>query len=140
MTVFEVFSERGIWMVIEYSVSQNGSRIKTFPKGELSVEETIDYFNRLTNDKKIIQGAIEIVYFKDVTDFKFSYSAAFKLSQNYQIPKTIKMIGATIFVCVTDHAYVIGNMMQTYHRIINPKHKVVIVSSEGEIEKAINEL
>ena len=50
------------------------------------------------------------------------------------------MIGATIFVCETDSAYVIGNMMQTYHRIMNPKHKVVIVSSEDEIEKAINEL
>jgi hypothetical protein len=127
-------------MPIEYSVSQNGSRIETFPKGELSVEETIDYFNRLTNDNKIIQGATEIVYFKDVTDYKFSYSAAFKLSQNYQIPKTTKMIGATIFVCETDHAYVIGNMMQTYHRITDSKHKVVIVHSEGEIEKTINEL
>jgi hypothetical protein len=127
-------------MPIEYSVSQNGSRIETFPKGELSVEETIDYFNRLTNDNKIIQGATEIVYFKDVTDYKFSYSAAFKLSQNYQTPKTTKMIGATIFVCETDHAYVIGNMMQTYHRITDSKHKVVIVHSEGEIEKTINEL
>ena len=50
------------------------------------------------------------------------------------------MIGATIFVCETDQAYVIGNMLQTYHRITNPKHKVVIVSSEDEVEKAINEL
>ena len=77
-------------MAIEYSVSQNGSRIKTFPKGELSVEETLNYFIRLTNDKKIIQGAIEIVYFKDVTDFKFSYSEAFKISSNYQKPKLLK--------------------------------------------------
>ena len=124
-------------MAIEYSVSQNGSRIVTFPKGQLSVEETIDYFNRLSNDNKIIRGATEIVYFKYVTDFKFSYSEAFKISSNYQKPKTTKMIGATIFVCETDHAYVIGNMMQTYHRITNPGHKVVIVSSEGEIEDAI---
>ena len=127
-------------MPIEYSVSQNGSRIETFPKGELSVEETIDYFNRLANDNKIIQGATEIVNFKDVTDFKFSYSEAFKISKNYQAPKIIKMIRATIFVCETDHAYVVGDMMQTYHRIIDPEHKVVIVSSEDEIEKTINEL
>ena len=127
-------------MPIEYSVSQNGSRIETFPKGELSVEETIDYFNRLANDNKIIQGATEIVNFKDVTDFKFTYSAAFKLSQNYLIPKTTKMIGVTIFVCETDQANAIGEMMLTYHRITNSEHKVVIVSSEGEIEKTINEL
>jgi hypothetical protein len=135
-----IISERGIWMAIEYSVSQNGSRIETFPKGQLSVEETIDYFNRLANDNKIIQGATEIVYFKYVTDFKFSYSEAFKISNSYQKPKTIKKIGATIFVCETDHAYAIGKMMQTYHRITNPEHKVVVVSLEGEIEKAINEL
>ena len=127
-------------MAIEYSVSQNGSRIETFPKDELSVEETIDYFNRLANDNKIIQGATEIVYFRYVTDFKFSYSEAFKISSNYQKPQITKMIGATIFVCETDPAYVIGNMMQTYHRITDSKHKVVIVRSEGEIEKTINEL
>ena len=127
-------------MAIEYSVSQNGSRIETFPKGELCVEETIDYFNRLANDNKIIQGATEIVYFKYVTDFKFSYSEAFKISSNYQAPKIIKRIRATIFVCETDHAYVIGNMMQAYHKFTNPRHKVVVVRSEGEVEKAINEL
>ena len=127
-------------MPIEYSVSQNGSRIETFPKGELSVEETIDYFNRLANDNKIIQGATEIVNFKYVTDFKFSYSEAFKISRNYQAPKIIKMIRATIFVCETDHAYVIGNMMQAYHKFTNPRHKVVVLRSEDEIEKAINQL
>ena len=127
-------------MPIEYSVSQNGSQIETFPKGELSVEETIDYFNRLANDNKINQGATEIVYFKDVTDFKFSYSEAFNISRNCQAPKIIKMIRATIFVCETDHANIVRNMMQTYHRIIDPEHKIVIVSSEGEIEKTINEL
>jgi len=87
-----IISERGIWMAIEYSVSQNGSRIETFPKGQLSVEETIDYFNRLANDNKIIQGATEIVYFKYVTNFKFSYSETFKISSSYQKPKTTKKI------------------------------------------------
>ena len=63
-------------MAIKYNVSQNGSRIETFPKGELSVEDTVDYFNRLASDNKITQGATEIVNFKDVTDFKFSSSEA----------------------------------------------------------------
>jgi hypothetical protein len=135
-----VFSERRVWMAIEYSVSQNGFRIETFPKGELSTEDTIDYFNRLASDNKITQGATEIVNFKDVTDFKFSSSDALKISSNYLTPKTTKMIRATIFVCESDHAYVIGNMMQAYHKFKNPRHKVVVVRSEGEIEKAINEL
>ena len=135
-----MFSERGVFKAIEYSVSQNGSRINTFPKIELSVEDTIDYFNRLASDNKITQGAIEIVNFKDVTNFKFSSSEALKISSKYLIPKATKMIGATIFVCESDHAYVIGNMMKAYHKFSNPRHKVVVVRSEGEIEKAINEL
>ena len=127
-------------MAIEYSVSLNGFRIETFPKDELSVEDTIDYFNRLADDKNIIKDAIEIVNFKDVTNFKFSSSEALKISTKYLIPKTTKMIGATIFVCESDNAYVIGNMLQAYHKFTNPRHKVVVVRSEDEIEKAINEL
>ena len=127
-------------MTIEYSVSQNGSRINTFPKSELSVEDTIDYFNRLADDKNIIKGATEIVNFKNVTVFKISSSDALKISTNYLTPKTTKRIGATIFVCESDQAYVIGNMMQAYHKFKNPGHKVMVVRSEGEIEKAINEL
>ena len=106
----------------------------------MCVEDTIDYFNRLAEDKNIIKGANEIVNFKYVTDFKFSSSEALNIATNYLTPKTTKMIEATIFVCETDHAYVIGNMMQAYHKFKNPRHKVVVVRSEGEVEKAINEL
>jgi hypothetical protein len=47
-------------MSIEYNVSQNGLRIEAFPKGALDVKETIDYFSRLKNDKKIKQQLIQI--------------------------------------------------------------------------------
>jgi len=127
-------------MAIEYNISENGLRIETFTKGELCVEETLDYFNRLTNDERIIPGATEIVYFNDVTDFKFKYSDASKITLSYQIPKSTKTIGATIFVCKTIQAYISGKMLQTYHKIRNPEHKVVVVRSEGAIENAINEL
>ena len=127
-------------MAIEYYVSQNGSRIETFPKGELDIEETIDYFNRLSNDEEIIQGANEIVYFKDVTDFKFSSSEVSKISINFQKTKFTKMLGTTIFVCETGHSYIIGETMRFYNKIMNPKHEIVIVRSEGEIENVINKL
>ena len=53
-------------MPIEYSVSKDGMRVDTFPKGALNIEETIDYFNRLKTDRRIKQGAIEIVNFTHV--------------------------------------------------------------------------
>ena len=125
-------------MTIEYSVSQNGLRIETFPKGSLDIKETFDYFNMLKNDNKIKQGATEIVNFKYVTDFKISYSEGDVIAKYYQEFNYNKVIGTTIFVCETIQAYVIGRMLQTFHEIINPDHKVVVVRSEGGIEKAIN--
>jgi len=127
-------------MTIEYSVSQNGLRIETFPKGSLDIKETFDYFNMLKNDNKIKQGATEIVNFKYVTDFKISYSEGDVIAKYYKEFNYNKVIGTTIFVCETIQAYVIGRMLQTFHEIINPDHKVVVVRSEGGIEKAINKV
>ena len=124
-------------MSIEYKVSQNGLRIEVFPKGVLDIKETIEYFGRLKNDKKIKQGAIEIVYFKQVTDFKISYLESEKITKSYQEPKDTRMIDATIFVCETDLAYGIGRMLQTFHEITNPEHRVVVVRSEGDIDNVI---
>lgn len=123
-------------MAIEYKVSQNGLRIETFPKGVLDIEQTIDYFSRIENDK-IKHGAIEIVYFTHVTDFRISYLESEKITKSYQKPKSKRLIDATIFICKTDLAYGIGRMLQTFHEITNPKHKVVVVRSENEINNAI---
>ena len=127
-------------MTIEYNVSQDGLRIETFPKGVLDIEQTIEYFDRIKSDKKIKPGAIEIVYFKNVTDFRISFLESEKITESYQEPKSKQLIDATIFVCETDLAYGIGRMLQTFHEITNPEHKVVVVRSENEINNVINSL
>lgn len=121
-------------MPIEYSVSKNGLRIETYPRGVLDTEETMDYFYRLEQDKSIMQGSIEIVYFKFVTDFKISYLEGAEIAKRYQNPKTNKLIDKTIFVCETDLAFGIGRMLQTFHEITNPEHNVVVVKSDHEME------
>lgn len=103
----------------------------------MDIKETIDYFDKLKNDKNIRQGAIEIVYFNDVTDFKISYLEGEEITESYQEPKALKAIDLTIFVCDTSLAYGIGRMLQTYHHITNPNHKVAVVKSESEIENMI---
>lgn len=125
-------------MTIEYIVSQNGLRIETFPKGVLDIEQTIEYFGRIQSDKKIKPGAIEIVYFKNVTDFKISASESEKITEIYQNPKRKHLINSTIFVCENNLAYGIGRMLQTLHEITNPDHRVEVVRSEKEINKVIN--
>ncbi|MBW1670944.1 MAG: hypothetical protein JRJ43_04215 [Deltaproteobacteria bacterium] len=124
-------------MTYKYDISQNGQRIDTFPKGVLDTKKTIDYFGRLKNDNRVKQGAIEIVYFRYVTDFKISYLESNIIIKNYHKLKALLMIDATIFVCETDLAYGIGRMLQTLHEIANPKHKIAIVKSESELENVI---
>ena len=124
-------------MQIEYSVSQNGLRIETYPKGVLDIEGTVDYFDRLKNDKRINKDAIEIVYFKDVSDYAMSYLEIERVTKQYQEPRSLQMIAMTIFVCETDLAYGIGRMLQTLHGIASPNHKVEVVNSEEDIEKTI---
>jgi len=127
-------------MSIEYDVSQDGLRIDTFPKGVLDIEATADYFNRIKNDERIKQGAVEVVNFKHVADFKISYVESERITQIYQDPKNTRLIDKTVFVCETNLAYGIGRMLQTFHEITNPKHKVTVVRSESElinIEKSV---
>ena len=127
----------GTDMSIKYNVTQNGKQIETSPKGVLDIDETIDYFNRIKVDPEIKQGAIEIVNFKDVTDFKLTFSETKKITESYSEPKAIQMIYMTIFICETGLAYGVGRMLHTLHDIVNPSHKVVLVRSEGESEKEI---
>ena len=124
-------------MPIEYKLSQGGTRINTFPKGVLDIKVTIDYFNQLSSDTRIKPGAVEIVDFKDVTDFKLSYVESEEITQSYQAPKNSLLIDKTVFVCKTSLAFGIGRMLQTFHEITNPKHKVVVVRSESELEKIL---
>jgi hypothetical protein len=92
-------------MSIEYSVSSDGLRIEALPMGVLGIKETGEYFNRLKNDKTVKRGAIEIVNFKFVTDFKISYLEIENITRIYQEPKALQTISATLFVCETQLAY-----------------------------------
>lgn len=127
-------------MAIKYQVAQNGLRIETFPAGVLDTKATLDYFEKLQKDHSIKQGAIEIVYFKEVADFKISYLESVEITNSYQKPKNIQLISATVFVCETDLAYGIGRMLQTMHEIANPAHRVVVVRSGNDLEEVVAKL
>jgi hypothetical protein len=124
-------------MSIEYRISHDGLRIETYPKGVLDIKETIEYFDRIKNDGRIKQGAVEIVYFKYVIDFNINFSEIERITKSYQEPKNAQMIAATLFVCETDLAYGMGRMLQTFHEITNPKHNVILARSESELEGII---
>ncbi len=121
-------------MSVQYNVSPNGLRIETYPDGILGIKETVDYFERLKSDENIKPGAVEIIYFKNVTDFRISYLEGETIVRKYQEAIAQHMIEVTIFVCETNVAYGIGRMLKALHEIANPRHKVMFVRSESEID------
>jgi hypothetical protein len=129
----------GYGKMVEYVVSQDGKRIDTHPKGVLDLKDALDYFRRLNNDKEVKKGAIEIIHFHKVSEFKFSHLESKNIATSFQEPRETQKLKATIFVCESELAYGIGRMLQTFNEIANPKHKVVIVRSESEVYSVINE-
>ena len=119
-------------MSIEYHIAEDGLRIETYPKGVLDVADAIAHFNRLKKDSRIKPGAIEMVYFREVTDFNISFLEGQKLVESYQEPKALKMIQATTFVCETDLAYGIARMLQIFLEMMNPEHTVVVTRSDND--------
>ena len=124
-------------MSIDYQVSEDGLKIETHPKGKLDIKDTLVYFESLKTDGNIKQGAIEIVYFKHVTDFEISYQESERITRSYQKPKALQKIKATIFICESTIAYGIGRMLQTMHEIANPDQQVLVLRSEKDLEKFI---
>lgn len=125
--------------MVKYNVSADGKRIDAFPRGILQIKDAMDYFRRLSEDKNIEQGAVEIVHFKDVTDFKMSYSEMGTIAEGFQIPKSVQKINQTIFVCETTVAYGIGRMLQTLNEITNPESNIIIARTEDELENLLKE-
>ena len=81
-------------------------------------------------DERIAPGAQEMVYFRDVTDFKISFREGQKLVDSYQETKALKMIKATTFICETDLAYGIARMLQIFLEVMNPEHTVVVTKPD----------
>ena len=127
-------------MKIPYDVRENGLRIYAYPQGVLDMDMTLDYFERLKADTNVARGAIEIVDFKDVTDFRLSYLESQQITARYQEPKAVRTIAATIFVCESSLAFGIGRMLLVLHEMANENHKVVLVRFEKEVESVIRAL
>jgi hypothetical protein len=104
------------------------------------MEETLDYFNRVSSDPACPDQAIEVVDFTNVTDFTIRHSQMQAITKHYQVLKTTKRILATIFNCKSDLEFGIARMLQVFHELVNPKHIVRISRSPGELEDLVETL
>ena len=121
-------------MSIKYEVSKDGFQINVFPEGVINVSDTIEYFKILMDDKRVKKGAVEIVHFKDVTNYKISFLEGENITRSFQEAKRTHLIRKTVFVCETELAYGMGRMLQTLHKLANPDHEVLVIKSESELD------
>jgi len=125
---------------ITYTIDRNRQLILTRISGDLTITETIEYFNRLKQDYDCPNKAIEMVDFTEVTDFSIHYGDMRIIIQKFQGTKTTKKILATIFNCPTPLSYGIGRMLQALHETVNEQHHVAITKCEQEMIEYVKHL
>ena len=104
------------------------------------MKEVSSYFDALVEDSSVARDAIEVVRFRNVADFKISFSDCQNIVQAYRNPKNHKRIKATIFVGETDLAYGIARMLQIAFEMEMPEHSVSVVRSDDELDALIGRL
>jgi hypothetical protein len=119
---------------LHYKVSKDGLRIETFPKGVLDLKTIIKYFDRFSSGSRINENAVEVVHFNHVAIFQFSSKESWQITKYFRKPKANKKLHTTVFVCETDLEFGIGRMLQAYHEMENPGHKVFVVRSIAELK------
>ena len=127
-------------MAISYTFDHDLGLIRTAVAGDLTVEQTFEYFKRLSSDPDCPDAAIEIVDLSNVTDFSLQYSQLRSITQQYQPTKAIKQILATVFYCSSDLEYGIGRMLLVLHNMANPQHVVSLARSQEDLEQIVKEL
>ena len=79
-------------MPITYELDFDANVVYAEVSGNLTVDMTTEYFERLQQDPDVPSHIIEVVDFDKVTDFTISYGQMRSITQRYQAAKSGKEI------------------------------------------------
>ena len=127
-------------MPVRYEYDQDQNIVNTYPYGELTTLEIADYFKEMIKDDEIRMGFIEVVHFKNVENFRFSYNEAEYILKAYNSLNDEKNVKATIFIAEKDMHYGMSRMLQTLHEINNSGDNMFVVRAEEEVKQVIGEI
>ena len=122
-------------MPVRYEYDQDQNIVNTYPYGELCTLEIADYFKEMIEDDEIRIGFIEVVHFKDVENFRFSYNEAEYILKTYNSLNDEKNVRATIFIAEQDMHYGMSRMLQTLHEMNNSGDNMFVVRTEEEVKQ-----
>lgn len=127
-------------MPLRYEYDQDQNIVNTYPYGELTTLEIADYFKEMIKDDGIRIGFIEVVNFKDVENFRFSYDEAASILRAYNALNDEKNVRATIFIAEIDMHYGMSRMLQTLHEINNSGDNMFVVRTEEKAKQLTAEI
>jgi hypothetical protein len=127
-------------MPVEYSYNADAKIIHANPHGELTLPEIRAFFEELTKDDAVVEGAIEVVHFERVEDFVFSSNEARVNIGMLDGLRDSKRVKATIFVAKGALQYGISRMLQTLYEIHDAEYPTRVVASDEELHDAIRSM
>lgn len=127
-------------MPVRYEYDQERNIVNTYPYGELTTLEIADYFKEMIKDDEIRMGFIEVVHFKNVENFRFSYNEAEYILTAYNSLNNEKNVRATIFIAERDMHYGMARMLQTLYEMNNSEDNMFVVRTEEGIKQVIDEI
>ena len=127
-------------MPVSYEYDSALNIIHVRPYDTLSIREIGSYFDNVINERKIKQGIIEVVHFKNVDEFLFSSSEALIIPKIYSEFKDRMNLKRTIIIGESDIHFGIARMLQTIFEMNEIQGVVFAVRSEKEADKLIQEI
>jgi hypothetical protein len=127
-------------MTVSYEYDSALNIIHARPSDTLSIREIGSYFNDIMNERKIRQGIIEVVHFKNVDEFLFSSSEALIIPKMYGEFKERMKLKRTILIGESDIHFGIARMLQIIFEMKDIQRVVFAVRSETEANTLIQEI
>lgn len=84
----------------------------------------------MIKDDEIRIGFIEVVHFKNVENFRFSYNEAEYILKAYKSLNDEKNVRATIFIAERDMHYGMARILRTLHEMNNSGDNMFVLSTE----------
>lgn len=127
-------------MPVSYTYDATENTLECVARGVVAISEVVDFFDAATADDGVGDGAIEVVYLDEVTDFRFSYAEARVIPHKVLALRRAKGVRATVIVAASDLHFGMARMIQIMDSLADPAYPVRIVRGAAQLPETLQGL
>lgn len=127
-------------MPVPYEYDAEKGIIQVRPSGDLRLNDIGERLKRVAADDTIQPGAVEFIHLTDVTNIQYDSRESSLIPDMYRPLQEKKQIRATFFIGGSDFHYGAARMVQTWFDIHGLGKNVMVVRSEDEALRMLDEL